>query len=178
MNLLYIIVLILILIIIIWCISTSNKFHKYIIKIDEASSGIDIALTKRYDGLTQMIEVVKGYSKYEKETLLEIIKLRQNMTIKEKTEVNHSMNKGFKKINAVVENYPDLKASENYKTLQQSIIDIEEHLQAARRLYNSNVSIYNQSIISFPSSIIAKCKGLKKKDFFETEEKENIKIEL
>ena len=80
---LWIIVLMVILIFVIWYISTYNKLNRYIIKIDESLSGIDIALTKRYDILTKMIEVVKGYTKHEKEVLFEVIKLRKNMNINE-----------------------------------------------------------------------------------------------
>ena len=127
-----------------------------------------------------MIDVVKSYAKHEKDTLFEVIKLRKNMSIEEKNAENKKMDENFSKINIVAENYPELKSSENYKTLQQSIVEVEEHLQAARRLYNSNVSIYNQMIVSFPISIIAKSKGMVKKDFFEADEtkKEDVKIKL
>lgn len=164
----------------IWYISTLNKLNKLIIKIDESLSGIDIALTKRYDVLTKMQEVVKAYAKHEKETLFEIVKLRKNMSVEEKSKVNKIMDENFNKINIIAENYPELKSSENYKTLQQTIIDIEENLQAARRLYNSNISLYNQQIVSFPTSFIAKNKKMIKKDFFEIEEikKNDIKIKL
>lgn len=163
---------------IIWYISTSNKLNRLVVKVDESLSGIDVALTKRYDVLTKMIETVKGYAKHEKETVFEVIKLRKNMTLKEKSEANKTISETLDKINVVVENYPELKASENFKTLQQSIADVEEHLQAARRLYNSNVSIYNQLLVTFPASSVAKSKGLVKKDFFEAEEskKEDVKI--
>ena len=173
-------IVIIILIFVIWYISTSNKLNRALIKIDEAFSGIDVALAKRYDVLTKMIAVVKGYAKHEKETLFEVIKLRDNMSIKEMNDVNRAMDENFRKINVVAENYPELKASENYKMLQQSIIDVEEHLQAARRLYNSNVSLYNQLLVSFPTNIIAKNKGMVKKDFFEADEvaKENVKVNL
>lgn len=175
-----IIIGIIVLILIVWYISTSNKLNRSIVKIDEALSGIDVALTKRYDVLTKMIDVVKGYAKHEKETLFEVIKLRENMTLKEKSDANHVMDENLKKINVIVENYPELKASENYRTLQQSITDVEEHLQAARRLYNSNVSYYNQILVTFPSSIVANSKKMIKKDFFETEEikKSDVKIDL
>lgn len=175
-----IVVAILILIFVIWYISVSNKLNRAVVKIDEASSGIDVALTKRYDVLTKMIEVVKSYAKHEKETLFDVIKLRDNMSMKEKNEVNHLMDENFKKINIVAENYPELKSSENYNTLQKSITDVEEHLQAARRLYNSNISLYNQMIVSFPTSVIAKNNGMLKKDFFEADEikKEDVKINL
>ncbi len=180
MGLVIIIILAIILICVIWYISTSNKLNRAVVKIDEAMSGIDVALTKRYDVLTKMIDVVKAYTKHEKETLFEIVKLRDNMSIKEKNEVNHKMNENFKKINIIAENYPELKSSENYKTLQQSITDVEEHLQAARRLYNSNVSLYNQLLVTFPVSVIANNKQMTKKEFFEAEEskKEDVKINL
>lgn len=183
MNWLYILIAVIVLIILIfinWYISTYNKLNKSIIKVDEALSGIDVALAKRYDVLTKMVEVVKGYAKHEKEILFEVIKLRKESSIQEKNKVNHVMDESFKKINAVVENYPELKASENFKLLQKAVVDVEEHLQAARRVYNSNVSSYNQLIASFPNSIVANNKGMTKKDFFEVEEskKENVKIDL
>ncbi len=167
-------------IIIIWLIRVSNKFNRLSIKVDESISGIDVALTKRYDVLTKMIEVVKGYTKHEKEIMFKIVELRRNMTIAEKSKVNDSMNESFDKINVLVEKYPDLKASDNFKTLQKAIVDVEEHLQAARRLYNANVSLYNEKVLSFPSSIVAKIKGLTKKDFFAAKEneKENVNIDI
>ncbi|MCI8446429.1 MAG: LemA family protein [Bacilli bacterium] len=173
-------IIVILFIIAIWYISTSNKLNRAIVKIDESLSGIDVALTKRYDVLTKMIDVVKSYAKHEKETLFEVIKLRENMSMKEKNEANHAMDENFKKINIIAENYPELKSSENYKTLQQSIVDVEEHLQAARRLYNSNVSLFNQLLVSFPTSSIAKNKGMVKKEFFEADEikKEDVKIDL
>lgn len=180
--LLYILIAIIIIafIIIIWYISTSNKLNRSVVKIDEALSGIDVALTKRYDVLTKMIDVVKAYAKHEKETLFKVINLRQNMSIKEKNEVNRLMDENLKQINLVAENYPELKSSENYKTLQQAIADVEEHLQAARRLYNANVSLYNQLLVSFPTSSIARNKGMIRKDFFEVDEikKEDLRMEL
>lgn len=175
-----IIVLVVIAIIVLWCIAMSNKLNKTIVKIDEADAGIDVALTKRYDVLTKMMDVVKAYAKHEKETLFKTIKMRKGMEIGEKQEVSKKMDESFKQIQVVAEAYPELKSSENYKTLQLSIVDTEEHLQAARRMYNANVSTFNQLIVTFPISIIAKNKGLSKKDFFEAEEekKKDVKIDL
>lgn len=175
-----IIVGIIVLIIAAWYISTSNKLNRAVVKIDESLSGIDVALTKRYDVLTKMMDVVKAYAKHEKETLFEVINLRKDMSIQEKNEANKAMDENMKKINIVAESYPELKSSENYKTLQQSIADVEEHLQAARRLYNSNVSLFNQLLVTFPTSSIAKNKGMTKKDFFEADEskREDVKIDL
>lgn len=168
------------LIIIIWYISVSNAFNRDIIKIDEADSGIDVALTKRYDVLTKMIAICKGYAKHEKETITDTIKYRKGMSMEERAEANNKMTETFGKINVLAEAYPDLKASENFKTLQQSVTDVEEHLQAARRLYNSNISSYNQRVVTFPSSIVASTKGLAKREFFEAEDakKEDVEIEF
>ncbi len=163
-----------------WFLSVSNRLNRTLVKIDEASSGIDIALTKRYDVLTKLMDVVKAYSKHEKETLFEIIKLRKDMTINEKKEVNEKMDYNFEQIKILAENYPELRSSENYKQLQEAIVDVEEHLQAARRMYNSNVSILNQDIVTFPNNIVAGMKGITKREFFEAEDikKEDVKIDL
>ena len=100
--------------------------------------------------------------------------------MEEKATANKKMSDNLQKIYALAESYPELKSSENYNTLQKSIADVEEHLQAARRMFNSNVSIFNQKIVTFPTSIIANMKGLTKKEFFEAEEtkKEDVKIDL
>ena len=173
-----IIVLVLIAVVVISIIVMSNNLNKALVKIDEASSGIDVALTKRYDVLTKMIETVKGYAKHEKEVLFDVVKIRKGMTIEEKNEANKQMDETLSKINVLAENYPDLKASENFKTLQDSITDVEEHLQAARRLYNANISSYNQMIVTFPISIIAGTKGLSKREFFVAEEHKKQDVEI
>ena len=168
------IILLIILLLAVFCvigfISISNRLNRSIVKIDEANSGIDVALLKRHDVLTKMLDVVKAYTKHEKETLFEIVNLRKGMTIQEKSAASAEMDQQFKSLNIVAENYPQLLSSENYKTLQLAIADTEEHLQAARRLYNANVSSYNQKIVSFPASAVANMKGLTKRDFFEVEE--------
>ena len=175
-----IIVLVIIVSIIGWYISVSNQLNRLVVKVDEAESGSDVALTKRYDVLVKMMDTVKAYTKHEKETLFEVIKLRSGMTMAEKNKASHMMDENMNKINALMEAYPELKSSENYLELQKSILDVEEHLQAARRLYNSNISILNQLIVTFPASMVANSKGLTKKDFFEAEnhKKEDVKIDL
>jgi len=167
-------------VILIWYIATANKLNRTIVKVEEASSGIDVALTKRYDVLTKMMDVVKAYAKHEKETLFNVINLRTNMSVKEMNEENRKMDENFQRINVLAESYPDLRSSENYKNLQLAISDVEEHLQASRRAYNANVSILNQMIVTFPTSIVANSKGITKKDFFEAEshKKQDVKIDL
>lgn len=180
MDILIVVILLIILVVVIGYIVISNKLNVLQVKIDEADSGIDVALTKRYDVLTKMIEVVKSYAKHEKETLFEIVKLRKGMSLEDKSKVNEKMDKAMEKITVLAESYPKLKSNENYKTLQQSIVEVEEHLQAARRLYNSNVSMFNQMIVTFPSNIVASSKSLKAKPFFEAEEtkKGDVDIDL
>lgn len=182
MNPVYIVIVVavLILILIMKFISLYNRLTRASIKVDEAFSGIDVALAKRYDVLTKMIEVVKGYAKHEKEILFEIVNLRKGMDINEKSNANRIMNENFKKIDIAVENYPDLKANENFMYLQRSILEVEEHLQAARRVYNSNVSIYNQLIAAFPTNIVAKIRKMARKDFFivDEEQKSNVNVDF
>jgi LemA protein len=163
---------------IIWIIATSNRFKVLLIKISEADSGIDVALTKRYDTLTKMIEVVKAYAKHERELFSDIVKLRMGMSFAEKTAACESMNKLMEKINVAVEAYPELRSSENYLKLKEAITDAEDHLQAARRLYNANVSMYNQKIAVFPSSIIAYIQDHNPKYFFEAESAKRVDVKI
>ena len=153
-----------------WAISTSNNFRRILVKIEEADSGIEVALTKRYDTLTKLLAVCKNYAKYEVEALTSVVRLRQNMPAVEKAAASQQMDEVFRRVNILAEAYPDLKASENYINLQDAIADVEDHLQAARRVYNMNVSAYNQAIAVFPASIIAGLQHRAPQAFFETED--------
>lgn len=174
-----IIVGIILLIIICNYINTLNSLKKLSLKVDEALSGIDVALSKRYNVLSKMVETVKGYTKHEKEVLFKTIEMRSNMNLSELKNAKNDMDENINQINFVIEKYPELKANENFLALQKAIIDAEEHLQAARRLYNSNTSLYNEKVITFPSLIVAKIHHFKQNEYFEIEEKKkNIKINL
>ena len=157
MEVKYIILIIIgIILLIIICnyINTLNSLKKLSLKVDEALSGIDVALSKRYNVLS-------------------------NMNLSELKNAKNEIDKNINQINMIIEKYPDLKANENFLALQKAIIDAEEHLQAARRLYNSNTSLYNEKVITFPSLIVAKIHHFKQNEYFEIEEKEkNIKINL
>ena len=175
-----VVVLIIVALIAVWFIATSNKFNQTKVKIDESLSDIDVALQKRSDVLTKMIDVCKAYAKHEKETIFETINLRKGMSVGEIAEASKAMDENLSRINVLAEAYPELKSSENFKELQKGIADVEEHLQAARRAYNSNVSAFNQMLVTFPASIIANAKKLTKEPFFEAEagKKEDVKIDL
>ena len=166
-----------------WWISAANRLRREQVKIDEAASGIDVALTKRFDLLTKEVAVVKGYAKHESETLANVIGMRRpaaTASMKEKADFSNQVTKAFDSINVVSEAYPDLKANTNFMALQNQIADVEEQLQASRRVYNSNVSLYNQEIIVFPTSMVARHYAFTKRDFFEAEEakRQDVKIEF
>jgi LemA protein len=163
-----------------WYISTMNRFARLKIKIEESDSGIDVALTKRYDTLTKMLDVTKWYAKHEAETLANIVKMRRGMSIGERGEANRQMDAIAGRINVLAESYPELKSSENFKQLQIAVMEVEEHLQAARRIYNMNVSVFNQLLASWPSSVVGNVKGHAPKEFFEAGEKkkEDVKMEF
>jgi LemA protein len=173
-------VLAVILIIVIWAIATSNRFKRLIVRIEEADSGIDVALTKRYDTLTKLLDVVRAYAKHEVETFTKIVNLRQGMSLKEKADAVRQLDQMATGLNVVAENYPQLRSTENYNQLQDAVVDAEAHLQAARRAFNMNVSAFNQAIVVFPASIIANNAHYTQKEFFEADEekKNDVKMDL
>ncbi len=169
---------------VLWYIATMNSLRRLEVKVNESESGIDVALTKRFDVLTKMVNTVKGYAKHEKETLENVTKWRsgkpRSMSMEDKQEFMNKMNALQSGINVAIEAYPDLKAQQSFSSLQNSISDVEEHLQAARRLYNSNVSILNSRIVTFPTSIVAGMINMQQKEFFEADiqKREDVKIEF
>lgn len=177
-----IVVVVLIVIIGLWYISTMNMLRQLEVKVNEAESGIDVALTKRFDVLKKMMGAVKGYAKHEAETFENVTKWRaglpKDLTLQQKQEFMGKMNGIQSGINVQVEAYPELKAQKSFMGLQNSITDVEEHLQAARRLYNSNVSTINSKIVTFPISIISNAIGMSKKDFFEADAAKREDVEI
>ncbi|MEG0752681.1 MAG: LemA family protein [Angelakisella sp.] len=175
---LYIIVLAVVLIPLIWWILASNKFRQLLVKIEEASSGIDVALTKRYDTLTKLLDITKAYAKHEVETFEKIVNLRKGMTVSEKNNVSEQLDNMYGKVSLIAESYPELRSSDNFKQLQVTSADVEEHLQAARRLYNANVSLFNQLMVTFPNSLVSKAMHLKKHDFFAAEDAKKADVAM
>lgn len=169
---------VIVLIVVIWFIGTMNKLRASALKVDEADSGIDVALTKRYDVLTKQLAVVKEYTSYESKTLFETIRLRSGMSVGEKSEAANKMNEVANQFRLTAEAYPELKSSANYIALQNSITDVEEHLQAARRLYNANATDYNTKIVMFPASIVAGIIGAAKRDLFQAEDYKKNDVEM
>ena len=180
---LYIIIAIII-ILFVYSFATYNIFIKLNNQVKEAFSTMDVYLKKRWDLIPNIVEVVKGYAKHEKDTLKEILKLRNDsynkMSKSEKVDANTKLSNGLNKIMAIAENYPDLKANENFKDLSSQLSKVEEEIANSRKYYNGSVRIYNNKVQMFPSSIIASMFGYKEQKMFEIDsyEKENVKIEL
>lgn len=179
MEILYVIFGIIV-ILIIYVISIYNKFIQVKNKVEEALSGIDVALARRYATLTNTVEVVKGYVKHEKEVLLKAVELRQNPTMKDRVMVDENQSEAITQIFALQESYPELKANQQFLALQDTIRDLEEHLAASRRMYNSNVSIYNNLVLSFPSNLIGNMMNAQKQEYFQAtgEERKNVQVNL
>ncbi len=173
-----IVAIVLIVVIVVWAISISNNLKRAKIKIDEAKSGIEVALTKRYDTLTKLLDVTKGYAKHEQEIFAQVIRLRKGMSVQEMNQASSKMDEMAKQINFTAEAYPELRSSQVFGNLQKAIVDVEEHLQAARRAYNSNVTRFNTMIVVFPSSLFAG--GYTPEEFFETEpvKREDVKMDF
>lgn len=162
-------IFVIIVILAVWFVSSRNRIKAAELKVKEADSDIDVALTKRYDVLTKQLAAVKGYISYESRTLFQTIRLRMGMPVRDKMEMSDKMDAVSAQIKYTAEQYPELRSSANFLQLQNSIMEVEEHLQAARRLYNSNVTAYNTKIAMFPTSIVAALIGAKSKDLFEAE---------
>lgn len=183
MIVLYIVIAIVI-ITLIYSFATYNNFVKLSNQVKEAFSTMDVYLKKRWDLIPNIVEVVKGYAKYEKETLKEIVELRNSaynkMSNSEKVETNTKLSNELSKLMAVVENYPELKANENFRDLSNQLSKVEEDIANSRKYYNGAVRIYNNKVQMFPSNIIASMFGYKEQKMFEIDinEKENVKVEL
>lgn len=159
-----------------------NKLIRLKNKVKQAQSGIDVYLNQRFDLIPNLVECVKAYSNYESTTFENVIKLREAYNQEKDTnfEQANEINKEFDSILAIAENYPELKASEQYLKLQKSLIKIESQLQAARRIYNNAVTSYNTAIETIPTNMVANMFKFKKADLFQIEEykKENINVNI
>lgn len=161
----------------IWYIYVYNKYVSYKIKVDESLSGIDVALSKRFNLIGNLVETVKGYAKHEKEIFESITKLRN--TSKQDLDVYHdNMTEAKHQLFALIENYPEVKADQHFLQLQHALIDTEEHLQAARRLHNHNVQKYNTFIQLSPQNLFAPIKDATKKPYFEAKTEEQVPVDI
>jgi LemA protein len=175
-----IVILVLGVIVVSWAISKFNDFKRLETKVDESLSNIEVALEKRYDMLTKLRDSAKAYLAHERDLFAKVVELRHGMSLPELRAAETAIDAFRDRLLAVAENYPELKSSELFIGLQQGIRDSEEHLQAARRLFNANVSTYNQTIIVFPASVIAGLENRHAKEFLEAPEhkRQDVKMEF
>ena len=162
------------LLIVIYVIYIYNSLIKLRNLAREGWSGIDVQLKRRFNLIPNLVEVVKGYAQYEKGVFENVTNARAKTvtsnTTKERGESEGMLSQTLKTLFAVAENYPQLKANENYLALQKELSEIEDNIQHSRRYYNGTVRDLNIKIESFPSNIIASLFKFKKWDFFEIEE--------
>ena len=179
MSILTIIIIILALLVL-WVIFSFNTLVRLRNRTKEAWSDIEVQLKRRYNLIPNLVETVKGYAAHEKEVFEKVTEARSKamgaQTPKEKGEAENFLSQTLKSLFAVAENYPDLKASQNFLELQRELRDTEDKIQAARRFYNANVRDLNIKIESFPTNIVAKLFGFKKMDLFEIEEPEEREV--
>lgn len=171
-------------ILILFVIGTYNSLISLRNKKDDQWSQIEVQLKRRADLIPNLVETVKGYAKHEKDTLKEVVELRNSaydkMSDDEKIKTNEQLSSGISKIMALAEAYPDLKANETFKDLSKELSKVEDDIANSRKYYNGVVRIYNNKVEMFPSNIFAGLFGYKSKAMFEASanERENVKVEL
>lgn len=170
------IILIVLALIILWAIAAYNKFIKLRTRSEEAWSDIDVQLKRRYDLIPNLIETVKGYAAHEAGTLQKVTQARTEamgaQSVEEHAKAENMLTGALKSVFALSENYPDLKANENFLELQRELSDTENKIQASRRFYNTNVRDLNIGVETFPNSLIANMFKFVKKEFFELSDSE------
>ncbi|MDQ2676788.1 MAG: LemA family protein [Actinomycetota bacterium] len=140
-------------------------------RVDESWSGIDVQLKRRHDLVPNLVETVKGYATHERETFEKVTQARaQAMQANgpaESSQAEGLLNAALTDLRAVAEQYPDLRATENFQQLSRNLSELEDEIQASRRIYNSNVQAYNTKIQIFPNSVVASTGGFTAREFFE-----------
>jgi len=158
----------------IYVIILYNSFVSKRNMLEEALSGIDVILKKRFDLIPNLVEAVKGYLTHEKETLANIVNLRNQAlnagSEDEKLELDKKLGSAVGTIFALAENYPDLKANTNFLSLQEELSEIETEIERSKRYYNATVREYNIAVESFPGNLVANSFGFPKKNFLEIED--------
>jgi LemA protein len=143
-------------------------------RVEEAWSGIDVQLKRRHDLVPNLVESVKGYATHERQTFENVTKARAQAMdaqgVQETAQAENALSAALGGLRVVAEQYPDLRATENFQQLQQQLSELEDEIQASRRIYNSNVQSYNTKIQQFPMSIVANQGGFEAREFFEVED--------
>ena len=176
-------IIIIVVALLIYVMFTYNSMIKLRNQVKEAWSDIDVQLKRRYNLIPNIVETVKGYAAHEDSVFTKVTEARTNAinagNLKDQAKAENMLSGALKSLFAVAENYPELKANENFMQLQTELVDTEDKIQAARRFYNGTVRDFNTSLQVFPSSMIAKMFKFESKEFFEVEdekEKQNVEV--
>ncbi|MBU5459587.1 LemA family protein [Anaerostipes sp. MSJ-23] len=180
-----IIIAVVVVLLIIWIITSYNGFVSLRNKTEEAFSAMDVSLKKRYDLIPNYVETVKGYAKHESQTLEKVIAARNSAmgasSPQERVESENVLSGALKSLFAVAESYPDLKANENFMSLQNQLNRLEEEIAGSRRYYNGVVNKYNTKTEMFPGNILAGIFHFERKPLFvvdNSEERQNVKVQF
>lgn len=155
----------------VWGIWTYNRLTRVRNQVNEAWAGIDVQLLRRYDLVPNLIAAVKGYTEHETSALSRVTELRANREIPthERADKESGLSRSIARLFALAEAYPDLKASHSFAKLHDALVEVEDHIQYARRYYNGSVRDNNNLVEAFPSLIVARFFGFKLAEFFEVE---------
>jgi LemA protein len=167
------IVLAIVVVIALWVVISYNRFVTLTNRVGEAWSDIDVQFKRRYDLIPNLVETVKGYAAHESSTLEKVTEMRtraMNSAPADKAAAENELSGALKSLFAVSENYPNLKANENFLELQRELSDTENKIQSARRFYNGVVQELQNAVQQFPSNIIASVFGFKAREFFKLDE--------
>ena len=176
------IIIALIIIIAIWAITAYNGLVRLRNKADEAEAGVDAHLKQRYDLVPNLVETVKGYASHEKSTLDAVIEARNRTvsvkSLQERAKAEAGLTAALDRLFALAESYPDLKANQNFVSLQNELSGIEEGILNARKYYNAVVREYNDRIMVFPSSLIASLFHFGKRDYYEISDSDRERVDV
>ncbi|MDO8619065.1 MAG: LemA family protein [Candidatus Daviesbacteria bacterium] len=168
--------------VILWLLSTYNSLVTLRNRVKEALSQIDVQLKRRSSLIPNLVETVKAYAKHEKSVFENVTKARSAMlgatSLSDKAKANDQLTGALKSLFAVAEAYPELKASENFKQLQDEISDTETKVSASRQFYNTNVLDLNNSLETIPTSLIGQTFGFTKEEFFKASDEEKADVEV
>ena len=181
----FLIILVLVILVVLWAISVYNTLVKARQKVKNSWSQIEVQLQRRFDLIPNLVETVKGYMGHESNVLEKVTELRtswaKTSSISEKVELDNQLSGALKTIMAVSENYPELKANQNFADLQNTLKETEDKISFSRQFYNDSVTMYNTKLEVFPSNIVGNMFGFKSEALFNVESDEarkNVKVDF
>ena len=175
MTIVIIVVVVIILLAVFYFIAKRNGIISARNRVDESWSGIDVQLKRRHDLVPNLVETVKGYAEHESAVFEKLTKARAEamsaQSVQDTSKAEGKLSGALTDLRAVAENYPTLRATENFQQLSRNLSELEDEIQASRRIYNSNVQSYNTDIQQFPGSIVANQGNFTPREYFELEDK-------